>query len=72
MIFAKDVYKNGVYPMPNREDRRTDKESEEYNLKVAQSVYSEFVKGNTYISSDFYSTIRRNREYALGKQSQKP
>jgi len=70
MIFAVENYKNGVYPMPNKEDRRTDKESEEYNLKVAQSVYSEFVKGNTYISSDFYSTIRRNREYALGKQSQ--
>lgn len=70
MIFATDKYKKGNYSMPNREDRSIDKDSDEYNLKVAQYMYHLFCKGSTFVSHDSYSSIRRNREYALGMQNE--
>jgi len=54
--------------MPNRDDKALDKESEKYNLQVAQSVYSEFCRGTTYVTSDYYSYVRTYRKYALGQQ----
>lgn len=68
MIFAADTYAKNDYSFPDREDRKTDKDSELYNLQVAQAVYSEFCRGGTYISYDFYTSVSRNRAYALGKQ----
>jgi len=70
MIFQADEYAKGNYPFPDRENRKIDKDSEEYNLQVAQSVYSQFCAGSTLISGDAYTTVRRNREYADGNQDQ--
>ena len=70
MIFNPDAYKKGNYSMVDREDKTLDKESKEYNLKVAQYVYSQFCSGATYISHDYYTSVRRNRDYALGQQDQ--
>jgi hypothetical protein len=69
MIFA-DKYRSGVFPMPDRNDKRADRNSEQRYLETAQSVYSEFVRGNTYITGDMYSSVSRNRKYALGKQDE--
>lgn len=68
MIFKADEYKSKKSSMPNVEDKTLDKNSKEYNLKVAEYMYGLFCKGNTYISYDSYSAVQRNRRYAHGLQ----
>jgi len=70
MIFDVGRYKSGVYPMPDRESKKINKDSKEYNLAVAQSVYSEFCKGSTYVPYTFYKNAETYRAYAQGKQSE--
>jgi len=65
-----DKYKDGDYHAPDKEDKSINKDSEEYNLQVAQYTYRLFAKGSTFISHDYYTSVRRNREYALGLQDQ--
>ena len=54
--------------MPDRETKSADKESKEYNLKVAEHVYSEFCRGATFVDYNWYDTVSRNRNYANGTQ----
>lgn len=70
MIFNAESYAKKGYPAPDKEDASVDKNSPEYNLKVAEHVYSQFCSGSTYISYDYYTTVRRNREYADGRQNE--
>ena len=67
MIFALDTYRRNQYSFPDRE-KKTDKESQKYNLAVAQAVYSEFCRGGTYIAYDTYTAVKKYRAYAMGTQ----
>lgn len=68
-FYNQDKYSGQNFLMPSRETVSTeDKRKPAYSKEVAQSVYSEFVKGKTWVSLGEYSTIAKNRGYSQGKQ----
>ena len=70
MIFNAEEYAKKNTSMPNRDNPELDKDSSQYNLKVAEYVYSQFCKGTTQIDGYWYSSVRLNRQYALGMQDE--
>lgn len=70
MLFRSKDYANKSLSMPDREDRKEDKNSKKYNLRMAEYVYHEFCRGGTYVRSDWYDTVSRNRSYAEGRQDE--
>lgn len=68
MIFKADYYSDRRMGFPDRENKNLDKDSMDYNLAVAQHVYSEFSRGTTYIDYNWYRGVSENRKYAKGLQ----
>jgi hypothetical protein len=68
MIFKAAEYGKSKRVFPDRESKDLDKNSEQYNLQIAEYVYSEFCRGGTYVGYDWYSDVDRNRKYSDGRQ----
>jgi len=71
MIYAKDIYAKGGYPLPNRDNKEItskDKDSAKYALAVSRALYSDFCGGKTAGGFDLYNFIDEYRSYALGRQ----
>lgn len=70
---SKQDYPKGKYNMPDRNDKGVSpakKKKREYCLAFIRSVYTDYLNGNTFISSDLYNKVSLYRSYAYGKQDQ--
>lgn len=69
MIFQKEAFAKSGVTMPDRDNKKIKKDAA-YYLQVSKYIYSEFCRGATLVTSDYYNGVRENRLYGLGQQSQ--
>lgn len=67
MIFNREEYAKSGVVMPDRDNKKI-KKDRAYYLQVSKYIYSEFCRGATLITTDYYNGVRERRAYALGAQ----